>query len=281
MIKNYHKVEVFSRIRARAIGLGFAMLTGWAMLGLAYAEEQMPTVQSLQSLTTQWIELQQAADAEERQWIEQKAFLQNEGDLLSREKRDLQEEIQKAQASENTFQKEKAQLLRSKESIETELDSLWPQIERAESMLNQWQSKIPTPLAENYINLLKDLKYADSASVSQHLQAIFALLTEIEEVQNRFHLARDFLTPTTDAATNVESIEQEYQILFQGLVRGYAVSVDGKRAAIGTPLSDGWQWQAAPRLAGRIAEAIRYYQKEEVAQFVSLPLQISGGATNE
>ncbi len=250
--------------------LAFLMLTVSLAVPAAAAQEQLPSAETLQGLTAEWVKLKQTTSAERQAWQEQRIFLEKEFTLLQEEKARLEKEIQEAEQSENAFMKEKAALLKDRESFQKMLDGTAAGILRAEGYLKQWKPRIPPALAENFNKLLKDLQYAPEASASQQLQAIFALYTELDTLQNSFHVTHEFLT--------FDGVEQEFKILYQGLSRAFAVSVDGKRAAVGVPAETGWQWSREDGLRGAIRDALAYYQKEEVAALVELPLEVRNGA---
>lgn len=252
-------------ILAAAVSLG-------AVQGLA--QEQLPSAQSLQALTAEWISLQQTVNAEKTSWDEQKAFLVKERELLQKEKSALQKEIQEAEQAENIFLKERAGLLRDKEAFRKMLDALAPELQAAEKYFPQWKDKIPAALSENYTRLLNELKYAPEGAISQRLQAIVALNAELESLQSGFHLTREFLIIEKDR-------EQEFEVLYQGLSRAYAVSMDGKKAAIGVPGETGWTWQAEHKWSDEIRKAIQFLRKEQVAEFITLPVEIDSGYSHE
>lgn len=229
---------------------------------------------TLQALTAKWTELKKAFETEKLTWEEEKAFLQRELELLRKEKSELEKEITEAERSENQFLKERAGLLKEQEDFNRKLAALEPSISRAEAWLKGWREKIPGSLAENYKKLFNELKFAPEGSVSRHLQAIFALYSEFENLQSEFHTTREFLAPA-------DRPEQEYEVLYQGLTRAFAVSVDGKRAAIGMPAEREWVWKAADKYAGEFRKALDFHNKEKVAEFVALPLQIDSGASHE
>ena len=95
-----------------------------------------------------------------------------------------------------------------------------------------------------------------------------SLYGEIERLEHNVHVVKEALE------TNSGKV-QEMDVIYLGLTQGFAVSRDNKTAGIGLPGQDGWKWHWRPEIASEVCKAIAFYRREQMADFVHLPLKIT------
>lgn len=67
------------------------------------------------------------------------------------------------------------------------------------------------------------------------------------------------------------------EVIYLGLAQGCALDRSAGEAFIGRPVDGIWRWEPAPNLSREIARLIAVHQDEIPPEFVTLPLQITGG----
>ena len=70
-------------------------------------------------------------------------------------------------------------------------------------------------------------------------------------------------------------------VVYLGLARAFYTSGAGDTAGIGTPTSNGWQWQEKPDLADEIRKTIAVHQKDSSPQLLKLPISISDESSHK
>jgi len=232
------------------------------------AQEPLATTHTLQALVAKWVDLRREAALEKENWDEQKAQLEQERSLLLKEKKMLEEEIVQARKEQTQVETERVELLQGKEVSQKVLDECLPAITRAEANLKKWQVMVPPSLSASLSTFFDRLPRASGKSVSQRLQVILSIYGEIERLQHNVHIVKETLKTDSDSL-------QEMDVIYLGLTQGFAVSQDNKIAGISLPSPDGWKWQWKNEIAPEVRKAIAFYRREQMADFVHLPLKIT------
>jgi len=233
----------------------------------SYGEEALATTRTLEKLVSQWVELKQQISEEEQAWKEEAAQLHNERKLLTKEKHVLEAEIAHLRKSKTTHDARRLQLLEAKQKYQAVLEDSLFVLRQAEANLRHWRKRLPPPLLiplEKYFNQLGD---GAEKTVSQRLQTILALYTQIEKYQSSINVGKQVIP-----INNKESLE--FDVLYIGLAQGYCVSQNSRYAGIGRPELTGWEWEWRPELATRIKQSIELYSREKIAAFITLPLRV-------
>jgi len=74
--------------------------------------------------------------------------------------------------------------------------------------------------------------------------------------------------------TGPDGTAREMDVLFVGLGAGYAVSRDGRLAAVGRMTDTGWVWTWPESGADDIRRAMAIFRKDQPAGFVPLPVTV-------
>lgn len=233
--------------------------------------EPTPSVVTLEGLVAKWVDIRSQIAAEKRGWKEQEIHWQEEIELYKKEKAALEKEIAEANANEASFIKEQVKQIALKENRDVVLAQFPPVLDRAEAELRKWEHIIPHSLAAPLKNAFQQLptthEQTRRISVLRRLQLVIALYIQIENLQHNIHVTKEVL-PTDNGA------KKEMDVLYLGLSRGFAISRDGKRATVGIPNNNGWQWTADKGIAKQVQEAVAVFNRKQTARLVSLPMQV-------
>ena len=255
--------------------LNLFIFTGLVLPGLT-ADEQQPlaTTHTFEDLVAEWVNLRQETASEKQAWQEQKDWLGHEYGLLLKEKALLEQELDQARKMRSSHEAECVELIQSKRVSQEALDRVLPVLSRAEADLKTWQKSAPASLSVSLDKLFNELKTSKEKSVSARLRLILSLWGEIERLQSNIHVVTEVLKTGSGQ-------EQEFEVIYLGLTQGYCVSTDNKLAGISRPAKRGWTWEWRPEIAKEVRKGIDFYKREEIAEFVELPLKIEKAGLQE
>ncbi|HMP90274.1 MAG TPA: DUF3450 family protein [Kiritimatiellia bacterium] len=225
----------------------------------------------LDGLSRQWIELRSELARERAAWTTQSAALKREFDALKRERDGLAREAEQHAAESTSFEEQ----LVSGESRRAEMDAgmaiIQAALDRAEHELRSWPAWLTPDIKKDAERQLRDITAMSRdkrrTTTAERWQRIVALVSLIESRQQHIHVERQMVQVGDD-------VNRLADVLYLGLAAGYAVSPDGSWAAVGMIGDNGWIWTPRPEWATAIRRAIAMAQKQELAGFVALPLQV-------
>lgn len=230
-----------------------------------------PELQTLDRLVGRWMELRTVIAEERRTWAEQREHWEHELQLLKQQDQALQKEIEEKRGFASSVEQERAAALSEKAALSAELEQLSEVMDRVEVELKQWFAVIPnglrSALEADFRALPSGQSAADRQQLSRRVQAAAALYSQIETLQNNFHITREVL----DTGGSRRMVD----VLYLGLGRAFAVSGADDWAAVGTPSAEGWNWVPQAKEAAAIRKAINIFNRGETAEIVNLPIQIT------
>ncbi len=225
----------------------------------------------LDGLVGSWLNLRTELAAERLAWQEQEPLLRAELDLLEREVSTLQAEADAYAAESSEGEAEALVAHQWRVTLQAAHDDLLPVLDRTEAALRAWSVRIPAVLQASVESLFRSLPatpdVARNQSISERLQRVIALLSQMEILSQNLHRVQEPIVVGAEPRRLVD-------VLYIGLARAFAVSPDGTWAAIGTPGPDGWTWQPRPQAAADIRQALALHARQQLADFVELPLQV-------
>lgn len=230
------------------------------------------TITDLDALVGRWMDLRSATADETRQWQARREQWQVEIRLLEEEKAKLAREVDAFKTFASTLEKDRVTLLARKETMKQVLQALEPLIARTEKRLQAWRPWIPTALAPRLGKIFDALpQAADTGSqspLSERIQRVVALYTQIETLQAGLHTTREILDTGNAARRQVD-------ILYIGLARAFAVSPDNLWAAVGAPRAQGWEWTERSAVAPQVRLALQLLERQKTAALVDLPMAVT------
>ena len=194
-----------------------------------------PTVSELEGVVSEWVKLKREAVHEAAQWQEERAGYERELSLLSTQREVLQRRLAgikgqlDAQGDDKTRAERITLLSKNLKRVEAEVDA-------SASRLDALRVRVPKPLADT----LPQPVGAEGA-VSGKLQRLLALHAALADLHNRVHITHEMLQISSDQ-------ERMCDVVYLGMARGFAVSVDNSFALVGEPGESGWVWKAKPAL---------------------------------
>jgi hypothetical protein len=249
-------------------GLVAGLLQGGGRLAAA---EPGPGVDAVQNLVRDWLALRREITRAAGDWEAQKRLLRDEIHLLDQRKEALRQELAARREDEGTKRKELAGAQEETAAARANLERLLGPLTEAEAHLRAWCRGLPDALAVHVRSAAAGLpgesRGTDLAGIGERVQLVFGLYSQLEKLDRGVHDGRMVLT-----APDGRRVEMD--VLFLGLAMGYAVSPDGRRAAVGRPGGEGWSWEWRPELAASIAKALAIHRKQEPAAFLALPVRV-------
>jgi len=166
-----------------------------------------------------------------------------------------------------------------KERMETEasLKASNESLDRTREFLTDMEAKItkllpqlPAPLQEILrpsIARIPGDPAKTQLAATERTQTAVGILNELDKFNNS-------VTIFSEKRKNDKGEEVAVETVYVGLGAAYFVNDAGDFAGMGTPGSNGWEWQPKPELGPRVREVIRIYRNERPARFVPLPASI-------
>lgn len=217
-----------------------------------------------------WIEARKLISKEKSDWIEDKIMLQESIRVFKQESEKIGKEIDEAKDSTKKTQTEYDKLLAENEDIIQANEKVIEQIKSYEAQISKLIPNLPTYLQdkiETLTNKLPEDSEKSKAPVTNRMQVIVAIISEIEKFQNSINLVNEL--------RKIPSGEQlEVRTLYIGLGQAYYSDQEGNYAGVGVPGASGWEWKDQPGLGPTVLKAIDQYEEKAAASFTSLPVQI-------
>lgn len=232
-------------------------------------ELQQPTADTttLDKLVRQLTEIQQQVELEKQAGQEEQSQLERMEALLVKEQALLKKENLTLEQNKHANRAERIKWRAEQERYQRALAAGQVQLEPAEEDLLKWENKLPSSLKNEMGKMYDQLKKAGKRSVSQRLQTIIGLYTKIEVCQKSINTAKEVLVGD-------DGKEREYAVIYLGLAQGYCVSIDGRKAGLGRPGKNGWQWEWRSDLAEKVRKCLACHEHRQIADFVLLPIKL-------
>ncbi len=241
------------------IGVGISVLATHGFAG------------ELDALAGRWIALRSELAAEQSAWTDQERALHLETNLLQRERDALLAELARDAETTSAEAADQAAEAARSEELQRALNDVHPVLTRVETRLRSWTNAVPAAIGEDVQRALSALPDSETAargmSLGQRMQRIVGILGSMESLQIQVHVTQELVQDGLGGRRLCDT-------LYLGLARAFAVSMDDAWAAIAVPGDQGWSWTPAPEASRDIRQAIRIARREQLAQFVPLPLHI-------
>ena len=255
---------------------GFLLLLSVSVSANAQDEKNLQrgthnSARDLQGMVRKWVDLQREQASAERAWKSDKELLKDEIQALQNQKHSLASELQQLSPGNAAAARELQDLAKANREADKALQYLAETISQAEKELLAIRTSLPgfldAQLSQKFHAMQAQHKDDGTAS-AERMQRITAILSDLNEAHSRLHVSEIILQPSGNSKI-------EMQALYIGLARAFAVSPDGRRAAIGTPGKNGWTWRWDDAIAPSVQTAIAVTENEETAKFVSLPFAVN------
>jgi hypothetical protein len=266
-----HARDIATGQRSRVIRRCFAACFAVGTLALqisAHAAEG--SLASARETVGQWVQTQQLISKTRSDWESDKEMLQQSKALFERELKSVHDELAKQTTNSSVADAERLrldeELRRSNEAMEV----AHGQVSALETEFRKLLPLLPEPVfsgAQQLLNRLPEDSSNTKAGVTERVQTLVSLLSEIDKFNNA-------VTVFTEKRRNTRGEEVSVETVYVGLGAAYFVNESGNFAGSGSPGEKGWEWKIDPTLAADVREIIRIYRNERTARFVPLPVTI-------
>jgi hypothetical protein len=218
----------------------------------------------------QWVETRQLVSETKADWVSDK-------DTLLQTERLFRQELENVQQALARISTNFGQVRKEQESAEAERLALEAALERAAQIASSLEIEarkliplLPDPLlqiVQPLVNRLPEDPAKTKAPVVERIQAVVALLNEIDKFNNTITVANERRSDPGGGQVNVDTI-------YLGLGTAYFVEPSEKFAGVGTPAAQGWKWTVTPDIAPAVREVIAMYRNQKPAAFTQLPATV-------
>jgi len=232
--------------------------------------EQAPSLQAgtLEELVKQYVELRAEAVRLHTDWQEQKAVLEAELALLSREIDAARKALRRQQDRNAALEQTLKAAVEQRKRLQQTLAGVRSAVAREEEKLRRFVATLPPPLRKRVEGAgSAPTPTTESGGLVERLAALLKELEAVQSVDQEVHIERMML-PGPDGSP------QEAQVLFIGLGAAYALSADGRMGALARIGREGWSWVWLADLAPAIREAVERHTRVRPPGFVTLPVEI-------
>ncbi|MCB9896917.1 MAG: DUF3450 family protein [Planctomycetes bacterium] len=246
----------------------FALLSGHATPG-----DEVTDLGVTRAALEKWVETRRVISQEKRDWALGREMLEERIDVVQREIDSFRQKIDDTQGSIAEADAKKLELSAENRKLQEASTALDEAIVTLEARTRRLIARLPDPIVEKVKPLTQQLPGDDGdskLSLSQRFQNVIGILNEVD----KFNRA---ITVTSEVRSFDDGTAAEVTALYVGIGQGYYASVNGRVAGYGTATDAGWTWTPADALAPAVLRAVSILQSEEVADFVSLPVDVTEG----
>jgi len=224
------------------------------------------TRQVLQKLVEQ---RQKIAD-EQSQWLVQEQSLLDSIALLELEIELLEERIEVTEAESTQAERDRIRLNGQIEELKEASAVVATVIRGMEQRVLSLVNALPVEIKDKLARLTKripkrnEAESSIQASLSERMQNVVGVLTQIEVFNNGIHVLSENKEKNGQTVT--------VSVLYIGLAQAYYVNSDQGIAGYGSvDTESGWTWTQDDSLVGVVSKAIDVYESNIPAEFVVLP----------
>ena len=203
-------------MRARCYILIVVLLFGFSVS----AEE----LSSLESLLEQWLKLRKEQVSERDRWVEEKALLGDEINLLKQNRDRLKEAVNKVSSNHHD---ESASVSSRLVAARKRLAIFKEQLLKSNVELLKWESRLPDFIVEPFKNAFDKLKQPlgdEAGELAKRLQLQLSLMEQMAQLNQQVHSGK--------MEIKTESGSRIYDVVILGLSVGFGVNE--QHAVIGT-----------------------------------------------
>lgn len=220
-----------------------------------------------------WVETRQLISKERADWDVESQALTDSVELLKKEIATLEENIAKAEGDTTAADTEREKLLVDNEALKGASATVGSLVAVIETRVRKLLTGLPEDLkGRENIGLLSrripNNPQTTRLSLSERMQTIVVLLTEIEKFNSSLNIAVETRKVPSGEMAQVTTV-------YLGLAQGFYVDATRQFAGVLTPGPDGWVASDRNDLAPLIGDVLDLYnKKKQPPQFVKIPVEI-------
>lgn len=228
------------------------------------------SLDDVQNAATEWARLRAETTRLETDWTTERNLLGATVNNLTVEADQLERAQAAAQAENRTQRETLAQLTADNTARAEAIAAATVRLEALTDTLRTLRPALPPRLSAAL-----DLPYrsldADYLRPADRLRHTLTILNRCQEFDQAFVLAEETLPLASGEEPRL------LEVLYLGLAQACALDRATNEAYLGRPINGSWQWVHVPGLAPDAARLIAVRRDETPPEFVTLPLQITGG----
>lgn len=248
-----------------------ALAASLFLQAMAVGQTGSVNIQSVESDTDRWIQLQSKISQAQSAWKSEKALLEGSIALLETEQSTLTSNLESNREASKVFETNRDRLVARVEEHREALDALATPLSELESGVRELLPKLPAPLQQEvsaYLAKLEQSERGAPASLATRAQSLVAICAAIDRFSNS-------LTTARVARPGLDSGEVSVRVIYWGLAGGYGVDDANGRAWVIKPGSSGWSWEQRDEVYEPVFELIKSYEEENYApSLLTLPAAI-------
>jgi hypothetical protein len=220
-----------------------------------------------------WVETRQLISKEKADWEVERQALTDSVELLKKEMATLDENIERAEGDTTAADTEREKLLAENEALKGAAATVGNLIGAIEQRVLKILAVLPEDLKgrENVQMLQRRVPknpQATRLSLSERMQTIVVLLTEVEKFNSSLNIAVETRKVPSGEMAQVTTF-------YLGLAQGFYVDATRQFAGVLTPGPEGWVATDRNDLAPLIGDVLDLYTKQkQPPQFVKIPVEI-------
>jgi hypothetical protein len=234
------------------------------------AEKDPLDVDSVRTVLEKWVETRRAIAGMKQDWTLKREMLKATIELREQEIQSLRTKIAEAREGITDTDKKRAELLEQQDKLKEASAALDVAIVDLERRTLELVRPLPKSIRDEVAPFTGQIPQdPDSSKLSLGIrfQNVVGLLNDLNK-RNRD------VTVTSEVRELPDGSSVEVTVLYVGIAQAYYVSNNGRVAGVGTATTDGWTWRPDNAAAGAIARAIAIMRNEQVASFVTLPVEV-------
>ena len=219
----------------------------------------------------QWVDVEKTISREKFDWEVERQGLLDVIKVYQQELEMLDEKIQEAEEFTSAADSKKSGLLEEQEALRAVESKLEVIVSDQEAFLKKLINRMPTPLREEIAPLTRRIPQdplKTSLSVSQRLQSIVGILTQID----KFNTTVDIAPEQREFEGNLVQVTA----IYFGLGAAYYADKSGEHAGYGRASETGWEWVSDVSIAQNVLKLIEMYEGNTTEiEFVPMPVNIN------
>lgn len=228
------------------------------------------SLDDVQNAAAEWARLRSETTRLETDWASERTLLEASIENLTLEADQLERE-RNADIAENRTNQETLTRLTADNAARTEaITTATAQLDQLTRDLQALRPALPPRLSSALDLAYRSLGTPDIPPADRLRHAV-AILNRCQEFDQAFVLAEEALPLAPGQEPRL------LEILYLGLAQACALDRTADEAYLGRPVDGTWQWTQVSGLAAEASRLIAVRRDELPPEFVSLPLQITGG----
>jgi FtsZ-binding cell division protein ZapB len=225
-------------------------------------------IEQIKNLTKEWVNVEKTRSKEQQNVREQQDNLEQLQEVLKQQLEEWKEKVANIEGNMSRSDTERHDLLEKKKSMAHARQTAIKFLNKIERQLKKLVLIIPTPLAKELEVPLRQLGHGFKNE--QWLLRYQACLTIVKGF-GAFH--RRYTSSAQDI--DIDGNKISVKVIYTGLSRAYFINLNGTKAGIGVPQSNGWLWKEQTHLSSEIKSALGIMEQNSTnLDLIRLPMEL-------